>query len=87
MNLIYNMKKAFKKLSPKLYNLYLKIHHSLFRQKRFSKMTTKEIMTMVYEQKLWGESDDFNSGIGSYTIEITQPYIDNVREFITCEPA
>ena len=44
---------------------------------------TKDAMTQIYEQKLWGGNDfDFYSGSGSHDLEITKPYLDVVTSFL-----
>ncbi len=44
---------------------------------------TKEAMTQVYENELWGGCEfDFYSGDGSHVTEIIQPYISVVQNFL-----
>lgn len=44
---------------------------------------TKDAMTQIYEQKLWGGNDfDFYSGSGSHDLEIIKPYLDAVTSFL-----
>ncbi|MCF7559206.1 class I SAM-dependent methyltransferase [Sabulilitoribacter multivorans] len=45
---------------------------------------TKNAMTQVYKKKLWGgNAYDFYSGYGSHDSNITTPYIEVVRDFLT----
>ena len=45
---------------------------------------TKDAMTQVYKMKLWGgNAYDFYSGYGSHDSNITTPYIEVVRDFLT----
>lgn len=45
---------------------------------------TKDAMEQVYKMKLWGDNNaDFYSGDGSHNLEIVNPYIHVVKEFLT----
>lgn len=45
---------------------------------------TKDAMTQIYDQHLWGGKDyDFYSGEGSHQTEIVQPYLDAVIGFLS----
>lgn len=44
---------------------------------------TKDVMTQIYDMKLWGGKDfDFYSGSGSHNFEITKPYLDVLIAFL-----
>ncbi len=44
---------------------------------------TKDVMTQIYERNLWGGgTSSFYSGEGSHRLEIIEPYIKNVQEFL-----
>ncbi len=62
--------------------LNLRLHH----ERKFAGMSTKEIMTSIYAQKLWSGTGDFYSGEGSHLPAITQPYITKLTEFLNSFP-
>ena len=76
------MNNVFKFLIPKPLYLFLsKIRRSYF-YNRFRFMSTENIFTTIYNQRLWGSTfDDFQycSGWGSHDSEIINPYVDNVQ--------
>ncbi len=44
---------------------------------------TKDVMTQVYEMKLWGGKEfDFYSGAGSHDLHIIKPYLDSIITFL-----
>lgn len=43
---------------------------------------TRDVMHQIYEQKMWGGSTDFYSGIGSHSPKIVNPYIKEVVIFL-----
>ena len=44
---------------------------------------TKKVMEQIYDQNLWGgDKAEFYSGIGSHNIDLVQPYIYVVKEFL-----
>ncbi|WP_422106045.1 class I SAM-dependent methyltransferase [Winogradskyella sp.] len=44
---------------------------------------TKDAMTQIYEKQLWGgDSHDFYSGAGSHHLDIVEPYIEAVTNFL-----
>ncbi len=44
---------------------------------------TKDAMSQVYAQKLWGGDASFYSGEGSHNTEIIQPYLETVKTFLS----
>lgn len=45
---------------------------------------TKKVMEQIYDLNLWGNnSDNFYSGFGSHNLELVEPYIKVVKEFLT----
>lgn len=45
---------------------------------------TKKVMEQIYDQNLWGGNDsEFYSGSGSHNIDLVEPYIKVVKEFLT----
>ena len=48
---------------------------------------TKKAMNQIYENKLWGGSEfDFYSGEGSHSLEIVNPYIEELKSFFMSFP-
>ena len=61
-------------------------------EKKFSKMTTKEVFSEIYTKKIWSpekekKSIKFYSGIGSHYEEFTNIYINKVKEFLIKFPS
>ena len=53
--------------------------------KEFSNLSNQDVFEKIYHEKLWGGSDSdegFYSGQGSHKLEIVEPYIKKVKEFI-----
>lgn len=45
---------------------------------------TKKVMEQIYDQNLWGGNhSEYYSGFGSHNIDLVQPYIYVVKEFLT----
>ena len=83
------IKAALKKLLPKkihaiLSRFYLKAVVLPKIKKQFEGKSTKEVMTTIYTNKLWGslEGSDFNSGSGSHNNTVINPYIEQVKKFL-----
>ena len=52
-------------------------------EERFRTKTTKEIFTEIYQQQLWGTSDEgFNSGPGTHDRELSEVYINAVNMWL-----
>lgn len=78
-----SLRKLLKKiLSPKA-NL-------IFSQTSTSQTNTEQLFTTIYEDGLWGKSDDpnekFFSGSGSHTVEIVNVYVKSIESFISDHP-
>ncbi len=56
----------------------------------FARMSTGEIFSRIYSDRLWGRSDDpeqpFFSGTGSHDDRITRVYVDSVVRFLETLP-
>ncbi len=52
-------------------------------QKNKTRWSTKAVMNQIYEKSLWGGAEhDFYSGAGSHDVQIVNPYIAAVRNFL-----
>ena len=53
----------------------------------YKNLTTKEVFTKIYEEGVWGKSEDPNqkyfSGGGSHDAEIVKPYIESIQKFLS----
>ena len=63
----------------KISNLKEKYYH-----KKYENLSIDKIFTKIYEEKQWGEhhTHPFFSGAGSHNKDISEPYIEAVREYI-----
>lgn len=81
-----NLKNIIKFLIPNFLLTKIQIIRTLKRTLRFKRLNTQEIFSEIYENGLWGKSENpeykYYSGSGSHDKNITTIYIDNVVAFI-----
>ena len=91
MNIIV-IKKFLKKILPASILKFRREYISRLNERKFSKMTTKEVFSEIYKKKIWTPEEEkksikFYSGIGSHYEEFTNIYINKVKEFLIKFPS
>ena len=78
------IKKIIKKTNP---NFILNIYREAIINKKLkiiSKLSREEKFSYIYKNNIWEENEDksFSSGTGAHNLNIINPYIEVVKEFL-----
>ena len=50
---------------------------------KYSKLSVNDVFNKIYNERKWGRDKKFYSGPGSHEKELTQPYIEFVKDFLS----